>query len=211
MKKYSVLILILTLSVSLMGENNYLDSLFKKDKLKLYKEASIKLQKSLLGKDKKKYRICFIYGFDFTSSYSSYLSIGNAYLNELKPVYSYSNFCFLPNRRIALKKRLSAMGYIFNENDSIVGMISSLQHYPFKVFLHSDDYSRGVYRVFREKEFDLVFYVGFLSSNIWWCVKGDKTLIYNVDSDLFLPLEDFYKCCWKKYRPSDKIILPRLP
>lgn len=208
MKKYSILIIILAFSTGLIGQKNYLDSLFIKEKLKLNKEAYSKMQRSQLSNYKQNYRVEFIYGFEFSGSFLPYESIGNAYLKDIKPVYKYS--CFLFNRKVSLKKRLTAMGYIFNDKDSIVAMITSQQNYPFKVYLYSDNYSKGVYNVFKKNKFDLVFYVGFLTSNIWWCIKGDTTLIYDVKVEKFYTVDEFYKCCWKKYHPMDIITLPKI-
>lgn len=208
MKKYSILIIILVFSTGLIAEKNYLDSLFVKDKIKLYKEAYSKIRRSQLTKNKQNYRIEFVYGFEFSSGFLPYESIGNAYLKNIKPVYKYSNFLF--NRKVSLKKRLTAMGYIFNEKDSIVAIITSEQNYPFKVFPYSDSYSIGVYNVFIKNKFDLVFYVGFLTPDIWWCIKGDRTLIYDVNVEKFYTFDEFYKCCWKKYRPMDIITFPKI-
>jgi hypothetical protein len=129
----------------------------------------------------------------------------NQYLYKIKPEYSYSRFLLFSffRNKIPTKKRLCADGYVLN-NNKLVATITSANGYPFyinpfsysnscgNIYLlqHNDEQINLVKNVLIQN-YDLCFYLGLMGYDTVWCIKGNKTWIYDVKQQKTFTLEEW--------------------
>lgn len=169
----------------------------------LLKESSKLFYKSNYYKKNNTYKFKFIYFSDLKDDINIEDTINNNYLKQLHPIYTYRNYytCYL---KIPRKKRLVAEGFVFNNEDSIICKIQSFHLYPISIdtFIH-DNKRLALYNIFINNQFEKVFKIGYFSNDIYWCIKNNKTYIYNTEKQTLYLLSDFYNCCWNLYNRNE--------
>lgn len=197
--KYFLILIMILFSEYLFAQKDN----FQKDSIILLKESVKLFRNSSFYNKKDGYKIKFIYYFDLENDVNIKDTLNNNYVNSLVPIYTYRHYYtfFL---KIPRKKRLIAEGFVFSQKDTLVSKIVSLHLYPFLTNNYiPENIKVAINDVFIKNRFDKVFKLGYFSNDIWWCIKNNKTYIYNVEDRTFYLLSDFYKCCWNKYKKNE--------
>jgi len=213
MKKHLFAIIAVLYSLTAFSQESYFHTQFIKDKEKVRKEAYKKLRNSPFYNEQDSLRIIFIYFFkDFNFSESEITN--NQYLEKLEPRYRYSNYLlpFLFNRRFPMKKRLVYDGYVLDKANNLVALIGCGIDYPFRFRPYYSQPGRydDKYKYLKDnvltQEFDLCFRL--FNDSMLWCIKDNKTYIYDLEQQKSFTLTEYYDCCWKYYSIGEIFGIP---
>lgn len=188
--KYFFLLTISIINITLAeGSDSCLNNTYFKERMLLEREAYKILERSKMFNQFDSCKIKFIYYFDL-ESLNPFEINDNNYLKKVEPFYCF-RYRILFNK-IQVRKRLRAIGFVFDKHNILLAKIISSNGHPFKFdkYINSDYYYSRV-KVF--EKFDFVFYLNNINFiNEIWCVKRNETFIYNIEKAEYVLLKDYY-------------------
>jgi hypothetical protein len=192
MKAYIFIIVALYCGLTVFSQENYLNTQFAKDKKVLEKEAYKDLKKCTFYKEQDSLRIVFIYCVSDIDSVGFEIN-NNKYLDKIEPCYLHYNHVF--SRKFPTKKRLKYDGYVLSKNDSIIALYGTTYPYKFRPYTHSEKYDKEYEDLVKNvliQNFDFCFYTSPNGLNFIWCVKGNETFIYKIETGEMKSLQECY-------------------
>ena len=172
--------------LTVCSQEIYFNTRFVKDRKILEKKVHKDIKKRNFYSEKDSVRISFIYCFNDIDSTGFEIN-NNKYLVKITPYYQHFNYLipWIFKGKFPTQKKLEYKGYVINKNDSLIALYGTIDNYTSRTFTQSKVYDKEYDNLVKNvltQNFDLCFCTYPNGLDFIWCVKGNETFIYKINT-----------------------------